>query len=137
MAKAVDLLINFGIFLYKGIGGGNVGLWLVVVEIANKVVHGIIWEVGSELGVKLSRKGFVMRDDEGWFAGLLDEIRHGKGFTRAGDPKEDLLFLARSQAIHQFFDSSWLIPSWLIGGFKLKFVLFGGFIHPYILAKIV
>ena len=38
--------------------------------------------------VKLRRQRFVMGDHQGWLLDFLDNVGHGKGFTRTGDAQE-------------------------------------------------
>ncbi|MNQ98344.1 hypothetical protein D3C85_1140290 [compost metagenome] len=42
MTKLIDLFIDAGIFLDVGVGGGNVGFWLVVIIVTNEVGYRIM-----------------------------------------------------------------------------------------------
>lgn len=42
MAKLVDLFIDAGIFLDVGVGGGNVGFWLVVIIVTHEIGDGVV-----------------------------------------------------------------------------------------------
>ncbi len=63
MAQSIYFFVNFGIFFDKGVGGSDVGFWLVIIKVANKIVNGVFWKVRSEFGVKLGGEGFVVADD--------------------------------------------------------------------------
>mgnify|MGYP003502934416 CR=1 FL=1 len=95
MAKPIDLFINLRVFFYKSVGRGNVGFWLVVIEVANKIVDGILWKIRPKFGIELSSKGFIVGDDEGGLAGFLYKVSHSEGFTGACNSEENLFFLAR------------------------------------------
>ena len=63
MTQAVDLIINGGVFFNIGVGRGDVGFGLVVVEVGDEIVHFVFREELAKLGVKLGGEGFVMGED--------------------------------------------------------------------------
>ncbi len=67
-AQALDLLVDAGILFDEGVGARDVGLGLVVIEVADEIFDGVLGKKAFELGVELGGEGFVVRDDQG---GLL------------------------------------------------------------------
>ena len=59
MAQTVDLIVDGAVFFYIGIGGRNVGLRLVVVVVAYKILHRIFGEKAAHLGADLAGQRFV------------------------------------------------------------------------------
>ncbi len=53
MAQLVDLVVDGGVLLDVGVGGGDVGFGLVVVVVGDKILHRVIREELLELAVKL------------------------------------------------------------------------------------
>ena len=87
MAHFFDFVVDGTVFFNVGIGGGDVGLGLVVVEVGDKVVDGVIGKKLLELGEELGGEGFIVGEDEGRAAVVLDDVGHGEGLARAGDAK--------------------------------------------------
>ncbi len=110
MAHAVDLLVDGGFLLDIGVGARDVGLGLVVVVIGDEILHRVVGEERAELAIELRRQGLVGGEDEGGALGLLDHMRHGEGFSRAGDAEQHLVALARLRPRRQLGDGMRLIP---------------------------
>lgn len=53
MAQFVNFLIYIYLFLNVGISGGDVGFWLVIIVVTNKVFYSVIGEELLELTAKL------------------------------------------------------------------------------------
>ena len=53
MAELINLLVDVYLFLNKGIGAGDIGFRLVVIVVADEVLHGAIGEELLELGAEL------------------------------------------------------------------------------------
>ena len=66
MAKLIDLFIDAGIFLDVSVGGGNVGFWLVVIIVTDKIGDGIMRKKLFEFAAKLCGKRFIVGNDERW-----------------------------------------------------------------------
>ena len=49
----------------------------------------------AELGIKLRRQGFVVRNDERRFVDVFDDIRDRKRLSRASDAEQHLVFSSR------------------------------------------
>ncbi len=54
-------------------------------------MHLVLWEKLPKFRKKLRRQGFIMRKNQRRSLRMLDNIRHRKGFPRAGHPEEGLL----------------------------------------------
>jgi len=64
VAELVYLVVAAGVLLYIGVRPRQIGLRLVVVEVANVVLDGVVREELSELGVQLGGQGLVMRQHQ-------------------------------------------------------------------------
>ena len=53
VAQLINLFVDVYLFLKLGIGARDIGFGLVVVVVADEVLHGVIGEELPELGVKL------------------------------------------------------------------------------------
>ena len=74
VAELVDLLVAAGILLDVRVRPGQVGLRLVVVEVADEVLHGVVREEVAELRVELGGQGLVVGQDQGRPVDLLDDL---------------------------------------------------------------
>jgi hypothetical protein len=63
-AQALDLLVAAGILFDERVGARDVGLRLVIIEVADEVFDGVVRKKTFELGVKLRGERFVVRNDE-------------------------------------------------------------------------
>ena len=61
-----------------------------------------------------------MGKDQSGAIGLLDDLGHGEGLAGAGYAEQHLVAFARSEALHQLGDCTWLIAPRLVGGHQLK-----------------
>ncbi len=102
------------------VAGGDVGLGLVVVVIADEVLDRVAGEELLELVVELGGEGLVVREDEGGAVGLLDDLGHGEGLAGAGDAEQDLVLFAGGEAVDELFNGAGLIAAGLVRGDELK-----------------
>jgi hypothetical protein len=109
-AQLVDLLVDAGVLLDVGIGGGDVRLGLVVVVVGDEVLHRVVGEEGLELAVQLRRQRLVGRHDQRGAVHPLHHTGDGEGLARAGDAEEDVVLLALSQGAHDPLDGLGLVP---------------------------
>jgi len=100
-AQAVDFVVDRGFLGDVGVAGRDVGFGLIVVVVADEVTDGILREESTELLVKLGGQGFIVGDDQGGPAGLVDDVGHGVRFARAGDAQQDLMTGSFLQAADQ------------------------------------
>jgi len=110
VAHLVDLVVDGGILFDVGVRGGDVGLGLVVVVITDEILHGVVGEEGPEFVVELGGQRLVVGDDEGGALHALDDIGHGEGLPRTGDPQEDLVRRTILIPLHEALNRPGLIP---------------------------
>ena len=82
-----DFLVDGEVFFDVGVGSRNEGLGLVIVVIAHKIFHRVIWKKLLELAIQLRHEGFVVGKHQSGFLHLLQHIGHGKGLARARHPQ--------------------------------------------------
>lgn len=93
---------------------------MVVIEVADEVFHGVLWEEGAEFTVELRGEGFVVGEDEGGLAAVGDDIGHGVGFSGTGDAEEHLMRQAFEHAAGQCGDGSGLVAARFVRAVELK-----------------
>ena len=118
-SEALDLLVNRGIFFNVGVRTGNVGLRLVVVEVADEILHGIVREELLELAVELRSQRLVVRHDDRWTLQLLNHIRRGEGLAGPRHSKKRLVAVACGKGSSQARNRPRLIPLRTV--FRLQF----------------
>ncbi len=112
--QPVDLLVGGGVLFDVGIRMGDVRLRLIVVVIADKVLHGVVREELPELLAELGRQRLVVGQHQRGALDLLDDLGHGVGLAGAGDAQQDLLPQAVFDALCQGLDGLGLIAGGLI-----------------------
>ena len=80
-AHFFNTVIDSEVFFNIGVGACNVGLRLIVVIIGDEILNGVVGKEGFKLLKKLSRKGFVVSEDEGGLTGIGNDICHGEGLA--------------------------------------------------------
>src|SRR5215218_9541576 len=96
--QTVDVLVDLGVLLDKGVRARDVSLGLVVVVVADEVLDGVVGEELGELAGKLRGERLVVRDDERRTTGLLNNAGHSMGLPRTGDAEQGLRLHTRVQA---------------------------------------
>ena len=129
VAEAVNFVVDGGVFLNVGVGGGDVGFGLIVVKVGDEVMDFVLGEELAELGIELGGEGFVVGEDEGGALDVLDEVGHGEGFAGAGHAEQSLLADAGVQAGGELGDGGWLVAGGLVFGDELEFR------HSFIIAQ--
>ena len=119
-AQAVDFVVDGAVFFDVGIRAGNVGLRLVIVEIRDEVLHGIVREERLELRVELGGQGLVVRKDEHGAVLRRDDVRHGEGFAAARDTQQALVLIAGPQGFEELADGLFLVARGRVARFELK-----------------
>ena len=64
-----------------------------------------------ELVIELRRQRLVVRQDQRRPIRLLDDLGHGEGLARAGDPEQRLVLLAGGKAGDQFLNGAALVAA--------------------------
>ena len=120
MAQAVDLVVDSAVLFNIGIGAGNVGLRLVVVVVADEVLHRIVGEKRAELGTQLCRQRFVVRQHQRGAVALGNDVGHGKGFAAAGHAQQGLAAVAPLNALYQLLNGLGLVTRGGIVGDEME-----------------
>ena len=119
-AQAVDLLVGGGVLLDIGVGMGDVGLGLIVVVIADEILHGVVGEKLPELLAQLGRQRLIVGQHQRGALHLFDDLGHGVGLAGTGDAQQHLLPQAVFDALGQLFDGLGLVTGGLIFAFYLE-----------------
>ena len=119
--QTLDLLVDRRILFDERIRARQVGLGLVVVEIAHKIFHRIAREKLFELAVELGRQGLVVGHDQRRTVQIPDHIRDGERLAGTCHSEQRLVAVASQQRATQCFDRLPLIPARLVARLQLKF----------------
>ena len=119
-AQPLDLLVDRRILLDVGVGARDVGLRLVVIEVADEILDRVVREELLELGVELRRERLVVRDDQRRPVELLDHIRHRERLARAGHAEQRLVPVPGLDRLHQLGDRLRLVALRLVVRCELK-----------------
>ena len=109
--QPVDLVVDQRFLLDVGVGGGDVGFRLVIVIVADEVLHRVPGEEVPELLVKLGGQRLVVAQDQSGPIDPLDNLGHGEGLPRPGDSQQHLAPPAFPDAPDQRLDGPVLIPA--------------------------
>ncbi len=109
VAELVDLVVAARVLLDVGVRAGQVGLGLVVVEVAHEVLDRVVREELPELGVELGGQGLVVGQDQGRLLVLGDRVGDRPGLARAGDAHQGLVPDALAQPVDQARDRGRLV----------------------------
>ena len=104
---------------------GNVGLRLVVVVVADKVLCCIVGEEPFELVVELGGKGLVVRDHQCWPVHSLNHLGHGEGLAATGHPKQGLVGHTCPQVLNDLLNGLRLVTCGLKRRLHLEHVAHG------------
>ena len=109
MPQLINLIIAAGVFFDIRVRAWEVGLWLVVVEVRDEVFDGVLREELLELGVELRGECLVVRKDECWSLGLLDDVGDGEGFPCPSGPQQHLMMQTLPKPFDEFGDCGRLV----------------------------
>ena len=99
---------------------GDIGLRLIVVVIADEILHGVVGEKLPELLAQLGRQGLIVGQHQCGALHLFDDLGHGVGLAGAGNAQQHLLPQAVFNALGQLFDGLGLVTGGLIFTFYLE-----------------
>ena len=128
VTKFFDLVVDGAVLFDIGVGVCDVGFRLVVVVVADKILHRIVWKKRLKLRTKLGGQRLVVRQHQRRTVDLLDDVCHGEGFARTGDAEQRLLLIPAEHPLRQGVDRLRLVAGWLIVRDELKRPVF--FLHP-------
>ena len=100
--QALDLLVDARVLLDVGVAARDVGLGLVVIEVGDEILDGVLGEELLELAVELRGQRLVVREDQRGPVQRLDDVGHGEGLARAGDAQQRGMLLPRADAPSSF-----------------------------------
>ena len=120
MAQLFYLIVDGAVLFDVGIGGGDIGLRLVVVVVADEILHRIFGEEFLEFAAKLGGKGLIVGQHQRGPVDALDDIGHGKGLAAAGYALQGLHPVARLDAFYQCVYGLRLVAGRLKGRYQFK-----------------
>ncbi len=91
MPEPVDLVVARRVLLDVGVAPGQVRLGLVVVEVADEVLDGVLGKELAELGVQLGGERLVVGQDQRRLVVVGDRPGERRGLARAGRPEQRLV----------------------------------------------
>ncbi len=122
-AQFVYLVVYLQVFLYIGVRGGHIRLWLIVIVVGDEILDAVLGKETLELGVELCREGFVVAQHEDGTVQLGDDVGNGEGLARARHTQQRRVLRAAPNGAHEPFDRLGLVARRLI--FRYEFE-----IHP-------
>ena len=109
VAQPVDLVVDRAVLLDVGVAGGDVGLGLVVVVVADEVLDPVLREELLELRRQLRGEALVRGQDQRGPLHLLDRPGDGGALAAAGDAQQRLEAVAPLDARRQLPDGLGLV----------------------------
>ncbi len=116
----LNVLIDGRVFLDEQVALRHIGFGLVVVVVADEILHRVLGKELPELAVQLRGQCFIGRKHDGWPPQLGDHIGHGEGLTRAGHTQQGLEHLPVVHAFDQLLNGHRLVACRRIGLKELK-----------------
>src|SRR5215813_514144 len=120
MAHLIDVLIDCRIFFNVGIRSWDVGFWLIVIVVADKILHRIVRKELRKFAVELRCQRLIGGKDQGRLLHPRDHRGHGVRLPRPGHSEEGLVLDTAVDALDQCLDGLWLITGRLKIGDKGK-----------------
>ena len=109
VAHPVDGFVDGGVFFDVEVGLGDVGLRLIIIVVADEILHRVVREELLELAVELGRQGLVGGQDQGGQVELGHDVGHGKGLAGPGDPQQHLVGMPGPHPGQQLADGLGLV----------------------------
>ncbi len=109
VAQPVDLVVDGAVLLDIGVAGGEIGLGLVVVVVADEVLHPVLREELAHLVGQLGGQRLVGSDDERGTLHRFDRPGDGGALAAPGDAEQRLEAVAADDALRQLGDRGRLI----------------------------
>ena len=115
------LVVDAQVLLNVGVARRDVGFGLVVVVVADEVLHGVGREEGLEFAVELGREGLVVAEYQGRTLQALYDVGHREGLARTCHAEQRDVAHALAQGRTELVDRFGLVAGWLVVGFELEF----------------
>jgi hypothetical protein len=109
MAQAVYGVVYRGVFCDIGIGLRYIGFRLIIVIIADEVLHGIFGKKLFEFIEELAGQGLIGGYNKGGPLCLGNDVGHGKGLAGTGNTEEYLVLVAFLQGTGEGFNGLRLV----------------------------
>ncbi len=87
VAQSINLFIYCGIFFYIGIAVGDVGFRLVIIIVADKILHGVFREKLLEFAAELGGQSLVVGNHQSRPLHVGNDVGNGKGLAGACYPQ--------------------------------------------------
>ncbi len=91
MPQPINFIIDGGILLDISIGLGDIGLWLVIVIITDKIMDSIIWKKLAKLTAQLGCQRLVVGNHQGRLLHPGNHLGQGKCLACTGGSQQSLL----------------------------------------------
>jgi len=108
----IDGLIDGRVLLDVRIRAGDIGLRLIIIVVAHKILDGIAGKERLEFRVKLGRQSLVVGYDERRPLDPLNHVRDREGLPGTRDTQKDLVRIALFDSRCQFLNRLGLIAFW-------------------------
>ena len=118
--QALDLLVDRRILLDVGVRARDVGLGLVVIEVADEILDRVVREELLELRVELRGERLVVRDDQRGLLEVPDDVRRRESLARAGHAEQRLVPVPGLEGFRQFRDRLRLVALGLVAGSEFE-----------------
>ena len=121
VAQAVDLVVDKRVLFNIHILARDIRLGLVIIVVRHKKLHRVFGEKLAHFGADLCCERFVGLKDQHGAVALLDNICHGKGFSRARNAQKRLIARTVFQSPYQLLDCLRLVAHGRKGAVQLEF----------------
>ena len=105
----LDVLVDGAVLLDEQVALRHVGFRLVVVVVADEILHRVLRKELAEFAVQLRRQRLVGRKHDGRPAQPGNHVGHGEGLARASHAQQGLVGLAIVHTFHQLVDGRGLV----------------------------
>ena len=99
VAQTFDLVVDGTVLLDVRVRMGDIRLRLIVIIVADEILHGVVREKLLELGTQLGRQRLVVRQHQRRPLQFFDNLGHRVGLSAPGDPQQRLLLQAQGEPL--------------------------------------
>src|SRR5678815_5774845 len=120
MPHLIDRVVDGRVLSNVRVALGNIGFRLVVIVVADEILHRVVGEKLLELLIELTSQSLVMDQHQCRLLNLRNHIGHGEGLAGTGDTEQRLVLSTGYNPRHQLVDGLALIAAGLEWSFELK-----------------
>src|SRR4030095_10151489 len=116
--QSINFVVDGCLFLNVDVRSRNIGFWLVIIVVGNKILDGIVRKERFEFLKELCRESFVVRENK---CGSLRSLNHAcncESLATAGYPQQHLILRSVIKTAYKSVDRLWLVAFGLV--FRLK-----------------